>query len=226
MRLKNILLALCYSTLLPGFSFADHCGGKIDVGPVFVHVDVLESGRTIKKLDMGGLRADATFMIKEGSGFCIKPNVLYAQGHGELITASLGFGHVTPITDKLCITPHAGGAWTNLRTSVTLMKILHAKERFRSTAPYAAIDLTYKICDGWRVGASYLYSWSRTHTRIQNIGKFKGNSSGPSISALIEHDFNDYWSMHFGGAYNSSLDREKHGIRGYGFKLGVARWLM
>lgn len=226
MRLKNILLTFCGLAALSNLTFADHCGGKVDVGPVFVHVDVLQSGHTIKKLDMGGLKADATFMLKEGYGFCIKPSFLYAQGHGELITAGLGLGHVTPITDQLCVTPHAGGTWTNLRTSVKLMGVIHAKERFRSVAPYAAIDFTYKICTGWRVCASYMYSWSRTHTRIEKIAKFKGNTSGPSISAMVEHDLNDCWSVHFGGAYNNSLDREKHGIRGYGFKLGVARWLM
>lgn len=241
--LKFLLSVIALS--LPLLSYANGCGAKWDMAPVFVHVDVLHEGHTIKKLDMGGFKTNGTIMIKEGWGFCIKPDILYAQGHGELISGSIGIGHVTPITDKLCITPTVGESMTNLRTSYTDkesfiqygLKRVHLKNRFRSTAPFVALEATYKICDGFRVGASFMYSWSRCHTRLENkhiklgdqtikiVKKSKSNSAGPTWSAMIEKDLSECWSVNAGVSYNSSLDSsKKEGLRGYGFKLGVARW--
>lgn len=236
--MRSLKFLLSIMTLsLPMLSYANGCGAKWDMAPVFVHVDVLHEGHTIKKLDMGGFKTNGTIMIKEGWGFCIKPDILYAQGHGELISGSIGIGHVTPITNKLCITPTVGESMTNLRTSYTDHSLapfgisrVHLKERFRSTAPFIALEATYKICEGLRIGGSFMYSWSRCHTRLENnslelVKKIKSHSAGPTWSALIEKDLNECWSVNAGASYNSSLDKsKKEGLRGYGFKLGVARW--
>lgn len=223
-------------TTLPFMAFANGCGGKVDVGPIFAHIDVLQSGHTIKKLDMAGAKANATIMLKEGRGFCVKPDIIYASGHGELISGSFGFGHVTPITKQLCITPSFGVTLTNLRTSVNvpippLPKDVHFKQRFRSVGPYIAIEATYKICEGLRVAGNIIYSWSHTHTRSWGhpggtnvVQKSKGNSAGPTYSAMIEKDLTDKFSVNIGAMYNTSLDSKKHGLRGYGFKLGAAYW--
>lgn len=220
--------------MLPLSLLADHCGAKVDAGAVYVHIDVLESGHTIKKLDMAGFKLNGTVMLKEGTGFCVKPDILYASGHGELISGAIGFGHVTPVTKDFCITPSAGIIVTNLRTSVDASVMpdfppVHFRERFRSHAPYIALDFNYNICKGFRICFNVQYSWSRTHTRLHNnkldsVLKFKGNSKGSSYAVMVEKDINDQWSMHLGAAYNSSLSHEKHGLRGYGIKLGVARW--
>jgi len=231
MYLRNLLPSCLLGICLSGNSAiaADKCTGSVNVGAAYVHVDVLESGHTIKRLDMGGVKADASFLITKDMGFCIKPSALYVSGHGELTSFALGIGHVTPITEKLCITPSVGGTWTNLRTSVKLPiapdVFLHAKERFRSLAPYVALDIHYTIMEGFRIYGCYQYSWSSTRTKINHIGNFKGNSKGPSYSLMLEKDLNQYWSVNAGAAYNVSLNHEKHGIRGYGFRLGVARWL-
>lgn len=233
MTIKNILYSLI-GLMLPLSSYADHCGAKVDAGAVYVHIDVLESGHTIKKLDMAGFKLNGTVMLKEGTGFCVKPDILYASGHGELISGAFGFGHVTPINDQFCITPSAGITVTNLRTSVNApifegSPLIHFRQRFRSHAPYIALDFNYNMCKGFRICANIQYSWSRTHTRVHNstldiVQKFKGNSKGPSYALMVEKDINDHWSMHLGAAYNSSLSHEKHGLRGYGIKLGAARW--
>lgn len=237
MHIKKILYSFI-TLILPLSAFAEKCGGKVDAGPVYVHLNVLESGHTVKKLDMCGFKVNGTVMLTEDYGFCVKPDILYASGHGELIAGALGFGHVTPINESFCITPSAGLSLTNLRTSVNLtlnplLPKMHFRERFRSLAPYIGLEGTYTIVKGLRVCASIQYSWSRTHTKIEKLdnitqikgsGKFKGNSKGPSYAMMIEQDLNDKWSLHLGAAYNTSMSHEKHGLRGYGLKIGLAHW--
>ena len=226
--LKHYIYLLC-SLILPLSSYADHCGGKVDFGPVFIHLDVLQSGHTVKKLDMAGFKLNGTIMLKEGYGFCVKPDILYAQGHGELIAGAIGFGHVTPLNDSFCVTPTVGLSLTNLRTSIS-PRIpfapfkLHLKERFRSLAPYIGLDMHYNICEGFRICGSIQYAWSHTHTNIQTQGTFKGDSRGGSYALMIEKDLSKEWSIHLGAAYNLAMSHEKHGLRGYGIKLGIARW--
>lgn len=241
MRLKYYIYLLTAALSLPLSSYADHCGGKVDFGPVYVHLDVLESGHTVKKLDFGGFKLNGTIMIKEGYGFCVKPDVIYATGHdGELLAGSLGFGHVTPINDKFCVTPTVGLTLSNLSTNYNALPPrtpikLHLRERFRSLAPFIGLDVNYTIIKGLRICGNFQYSWSRTHTKIKtqhtmndteikNKYISKGDSKGPSYALMIEKDLNDKYSIHLGAAYNSSLSHEKHGLRGYGIKLGVARW--
>jgi hypothetical protein len=229
MRFKHYIYTIL-SFILPITAYADHCGGKVDFGPVYVHLDVLHSGHTIKKLDLAGFKLNGTIMLKTGSGFCIKPDVIYAQGHGELFAGSFGFGHVTPINDKFCVTPTIGVTLTNLRTSISPripqlnFQRVHLKERFRSLAPFIGLDMHYNIYEGYRICGSIQYAWSHTHTRIQKEGKFKGDSQGASYAVMLEKDLSKEWSVHIGAAYNLALSHEKHGLRGYGFKLGIARW--
>lgn len=230
MRLKYYIYLLTAALSLPLSSYADKCGGKIDMGPVFVHLDVLESGHTVKKLDLAGFKLNGTIMIKEGYGFCVKPDVIYASGHdGQLLAGGIGFGHVTPINDKLCVTPTVGLTLSNLKTTYTAVLPvapfkLDLRERFRSLAPFIGLDVNYTIIKGLRICGNFQYSWSHTHTKIQTQDKMKGDSKGPSYALMIEKDLNDKYSIHLGAAYNSSLSHEKHGLRGYGVKLGIARW--
>ena len=228
MRLKHHIYLL-FTLMLPIFVYGDHCGGKVDIGPVFVHLDVLESGKTIKTLDMGGVKLNGTIMIKEGYGFCVKPDVLYATGNGELFAGALGLGHIFPLNSDFCITPVVGLNLSNLSTSVDLpnpylQQKVNVKERFRSLAPYVALEANYNFCKGYRICGSFQYSWSRTHTWLKKIGTFKSHSKGASYAMMLEKDFSESWSMHLGAAYNSSLSHERHGLRGYGFKLGTAYW--
>ena len=56
------------------------------------------------------------------------------------------------------------------------------------------------------------------------MGTTKSKPKGSNYGVMIEHDLNDRWSINLGGAYNTSLTKEKHGIRGYGGRLGCAYW--
>jgi hypothetical protein len=226
--LKNIIR---YCLLIFGFfskakagGKCVECFGKVDAGPTFIHVDVLEFNKTVKKLDMGGVKADASIQLWKG--IYLKPCVIYGNGQGEIISSGLGIGHYTPIIDKLYLTPIVGASYTQLQTTINLdmLGLRHLKERFRSLSPYLALEISYCFCPGFRICAQYQYAWSRTHTTIKHLTHSKSHSRGSNYSAMIEYDLNQKWSVNFGGAYNESLTREKHGLRAYGFKTGLAYW--
>lgn len=206
----------------------DSCSGKIDLGVAYAHIDILESGHTVKTLNLPAIKADATILPFSGMGICLKPTILYGSRHGEIFTGGMGIGHCTPINEYLTLTPTAGCNFTEMHAhidiDIPLAGIVEVKERFRSVSPYIGLEVSYKFAPCWRICGCIQYAWSRTHTKITHFGNFKSSTKGPNYAALIEHDLNDEWSVHVGAAYNISLSKEKHGLRGAGVKLGVARW--
>lgn len=217
------LFTLCYQ------SIEAQCSGKVDIGPAYVHVDILEHGHTVKRLDMGAVKADATIVpLKDYfPGLCLKPTVLYGSGHGDLLTTGIGIGHFIPINDNICFTPSLGYSYTDLRARINLREfnLFNLKEKFRSNAFYLCIEGHYKFWECWRVCGQIQYAWSHTHTTISSLpGKQRSNAKGFNYAAMIERDINDCWSIHVGVAYNESLTNERHGLRGYGTKVGIAYW--
>ncbi len=211
--------------------------GKVDLAPAYVHIDVLKSGKTIHKMDMPAIKGDMYYRV--WSGLVVKPTFLYAHGRhlDRLWTAGAGIGFCIPCKEYGCITPIAGCNWGELKTKEDIHALQETAEgpievvvpgvaeKFRTVSPYVGVEATYNFCPGFRIVGCYQYSWSRTHTTLsKELGKFKENSKGSSYSAMLEYDLTPQWSVNLGGAYNCSLSKEKHGIRGYGFKLGVAYW--
>lgn len=205
---------------------ADECRGKVDVAPAYVHLDILEHGRTVKSMDMGAVKVDGNIMIYKGTGWVLKPSMLYAHGGGDLFGASLGFGHCTPITEYITLTPSVGGTYTHVRTRIDIpfLEMKHLLEKFHSFSGYIALEATIKLYPGWRVCGSYQYAWSRSHTTIDPIFSGSSKAEGPNYGLMLEYDVADMWTLQLGGAYNISLSKEKHGLRGAGVKLGIAHW--
>lgn len=196
--------------------------GKIDVGPTIMNIDVLESGKTIETLHMKGVKGDANFLLYEG--LYVKPSILWGKGHGELTSGSLSVGYYLPITKKFKILPNVGITWSYLRTTVDIepLMMFDLKERFRSASPFIGMELCYSITEKWTVMAIYQYAWSRTHTKIAKIVSDHSHSCGPNYSLGVDYSINKNWSVTFGVGYNIMLSKEKHGLRGYGAKLGAA----
>lgn len=230
-RIFLTTLCFCLSILnFVGNPLNADCCGKIDAGPAFLHIDVLESSHTIKKINMPAIKADGLYFV--WNGVCVKPTALYAAiGNSQIISAGCGIGHYTPIGTKCSITPSIGCNLTQFKTTIHHYAVkevpglfLNLKERFRSISPYAAIDASYCFTPGWRIIACYQYVWSRTHTKIKNFDSSKSSPSGSNYAMVVERDLNDNWSVNLGAAYNTSLTKEKHGLRGYGVRLGLAYW--
>lgn len=202
--------------------------GKLDVGPAFLHVDILESGRTVKRMDMWGVRADFSYFLYKG--LYIKPIVLYGNGgaaKGGLFSSSIGLGYYIPLREKFSIAPSAGVTYSHLWTKIDFapLQLTHLREKFKSWAPYVGLDLYFNFKSHSRVCIGVQYAWSWTKTSIQRLVKNdKSHSQGFAYSILLEHDLNQQWSINLGAAYNLTLTKEKHGLRGTGIKAGVVRW--
>lgn len=225
-----LFLLAVLAFLSPNQSLTARCSGKVDLGPAYIHLDMLESGHTVKTMDLLGVKADAMILFFEGKGWGIKPSILYGRGDsklGEVFSGGIGFGHCTPITDCLTITPSIGISYGYIKTRVRLPDFfgrMHFTEKFRSVSPYVSLDATYTICKGFRICGMFQYAWSRTHTTIVGLLKDKSNAKGPNYALMLEYDLNAKWSVQLAGAYNISLSKEKHGVRGAGGKIGVAYW--
>lgn len=207
--------------------------GKIDLGLAYVHVDLLKSGVTRHRMDLCAFKADLSYRFWKC--LLIKPAFLYGHGRHKdrVCNGGLGLGLYLPIAQGFTITPSVGVTFGNLKTTykvkipvpnVPALVTVPVEEKFYSSSPYLAVEVSYTFIPSWRLITNVQYSWSHTRTTIKPLLKDKSHSQGWSYSAMIEADLNPHWSINLGGAYNVSLTKEKHGLRAYGFKLGVAYW--
>ena len=219
MNLLYPLFILLTSVCLAGESKA-----KIDIGPAFVHLDILESGKTIDRMDLPAIRADGTYLWE--NGIAVKPTVLYGNNNGVLLATGISLGQYLPLNEQWSFLPNIGVNYSYVRTSVDFpaFGLFHLKERFRSLSPFLGLDAYYSFSSTWRLCGSFQYAWSRTHTDIQHLIKSKSHCQGPNYSLLLEKDISPSWSINLGMGYNITLSKEKHGIRGSGVKIGLAKW--
>lgn len=218
-------IILRFLVILSGLSFTSlygACCGKVDIGPILMDIDILESGKTTETLHMKGIKGDATILVYDG--LCIKPGFLWGRGHGQLAAGTVAVGYYLPITKKIKILPNVGMTWSYLQTHVDLepLNLFDLRERFRSSSPFIGMEICYSITDKWTLMGVYQYAWCRTHTKIGHIVSDKSHSCGPNYSLGVDYSINKHWSVTFGVGYNITLSKEKHGLRGKGAKLGVA----
>lgn len=229
MKRLFFLLSSCASLLaLSSQQLEAKCLGKVEVAPAFVHIDVIESKNTIRRLDMPGVRLDLSYVTEKG--WLVKPTLLYArESGGELITTGVGFGRCIPYKECWVFNPTVGINYTNLGTSVyiDLGAPIKFRERFEGHAPYAGLEVIYKISPRSRIGATFQYAWSRSKTHVKSAVaklKTKDDAEGASYALMYEYDLNQCWSVNIGGAYNESYGKDKSGIRAHGGKVGLVRW--
>ncbi len=215
-RLMVILFGLSFSSL------EGKCCGKVDLGPTIMDIDILESGKTVKTLHMGGVKGDATILIYQG--LCIKPGFIWGRGHGQLAAGTIAVGYCIPIMKCIKILPNVGVTWSYLHTRVDFeqLGLFDLKERFRSQSPFIGIEFCYTFAEKWTLMGVYQYAWSRTHTKIGQLVSEHSHSDGSNYSLGIDYSLSQHWSVIFGVGYNITLSQEKHGLRGKGAKLGIA----
>ncbi len=200
--------------------------GKLDMGPAYVHVDSLFSNKTVGRRDLPGIRADGTILLWKG--LCLKPAVLWTYADDNLFSAGIGAGFYVPVGSQVKIAPLAGVTYTRFATNVNIpiIPIPDVTQRFTSWAPYTGIEAIWEFAPTWRVCGTFQYAWANTKTTIDGIQPeaSKGTSKGANYALMVEHDLNKCWSVNVAGGYNLSMSHEKHGIRAYGAKIGIARW--
>lgn len=222
---KSILIPIIVLTVLINcFIQAESrdCCGKVDVGLAYVHLDVLESGHTVKRIDKIAFKGDAHLRVYKG--IVLKPTVLFSD---DIFAGGIAIGHCTPVHRYLTLTPNIGVSASHITTRIDIpfYGFENLSENFRSRSFFVGLDYTINISSCWRICGIYQYVWSRTYTRIEGLLNSKGHSKGSNYGLMLETDINDYWSVNIGGAYNISLSKEKHGIRGAGAKIGIVYWL-
>ncbi len=213
--------ALSLTSMLPATS-------KVDFGPVYINMRVLEDGRTKDHLDLGGARVDATIQPLPGhpylKGVAVKPTFTYAVGgRGHYTTGGLGLGHFIPVGKCVLITPLVGVTWSRLttRTDFPMFGLFRVREKFTSWTPYAGGEISWFPNDTWMFSASMNWGWAKTRTHLDGLGLSKGESQGPVYSAMVDYYLNKCWSINVAVGYNHSKTQEKHGIRGLGTRVGT-----
>jgi hypothetical protein len=198
--------------------------GKIDFGPTFISIDILESGKTEDTIRLWAVKGDVTLLVWKG--IALKGGFMYGEGkkHAQLGSGYIGLGHYIPITKKFVILPSIGISFSYLKTHVDFadFQLFDLKERFRSESPYVGLDFSYKLTDKLTLVGICQYAWCHTHTKISPMISDKSHSNGPNYSLGFDYSFNDHWSLSAGIGYNITLSREKHGLRGKGGKIGMA----
>ncbi len=196
--------------------------GKVELAPALINIDILEHGKTTETLRMIGAKGDLTILVYQG--LCLKPGFLLGWKDGGLAAASMGVGYYLPITDKIKILPSVGVNWSYLHTKVDFEQVglFHLKERFRACGPYVGIEICYTFNDKLTITGAYQYAWSRTHTKIKPIISSHTHCEGSNYMIGLDYSLNKNWSVTAGFAYNLSLSKEKHGLRGKGGKIGLA----
>ncbi|MBA2368523.1 MAG: outer membrane beta-barrel protein [Candidatus Protochlamydia sp.] len=219
----SFILFSSAALLLTSFLTAE-IKGKVDIGPAYLSVDILESGKTEQTLSMGAVKGDATVMVWKG--FCIKSGFLLGQGNykSQIAAFTVGAGQFIPVTDTFSLLPSIGVTFTYLHTHIDFVElgIYQLKERFRSSSPFVALEFSYQFCEKWTLIGMYQYAWSQTHTKIKPFVSDDSHSQGPNYSLGLDYSLNKNWSITLGAGYNITLSKEKHGLRGKGAKLGVA----
>lgn len=201
------------------------CWGRVDVGPAYVKVDMLESGKTVRSLDLAAIKGEGSALLF--CGLCLKPSLLLASGKGTTLNSgSLGLGVCIPLPLKISVTPCVGLTETQFRSRIDLPQygLFKQKEKFRSQGQYIGCEVAWTFVKGWRLYGLAQMCWSRVHWRVGEFLHTKQHCKGPNYAVALEHDLCDYLSVSLGAGYNSSLSKEKHGLRGKGVKLGLALW--
>lgn len=204
----------------------NRCKGKIDVAPTYLRMTFVNDGLKTEEYDLKGGRAALDYFLWKALLF--RGTAIGAWDGANFHMYTAGLGLCLPYK-QFFFTPTAGVTMSYFkdynRIPVTSEIIIDAKTTFKSMGPYVGLDIQWCLCDTWRIGGGFQYSWSYTHTKIENIMRSTEHSAGPSWSFIVEHDLNKKWSVNLGGAINRSLNHERNGIKGQGVKLGLTYWL-
>lgn len=221
---RALISVVAAASLCP---FMAHAKSKVDVGPVYINMHVLNYGKTTEILNMGGARADATLQLLPDHpwlcGVILKPTVTFAEGDGSYWCTGLGIGQCLPVTDTVTVAGVVGVLYSSLttHTDLPMFGLEDLRQKTTGTTPYVGFEVYYTPNDCWMFSGSVQYGWSNTRTTLQDIGFSENDCKGPSYSLMVDYYFTPCWSVNLAGGYNRMLSQEKHGFRATGLRLGL-----
>ena len=78
---KSTLLFALLLGISTSLHAGDECTGKAELSAAYVHIDILESGKTVHRMDLPGVKLD--FNWRFYSAFVIRPTFLYAHSKNK-----------------------------------------------------------------------------------------------------------------------------------------------
>ncbi|GAB4237376.1 MAG: hypothetical protein Tsb0021_17210 [Chlamydiales bacterium] len=213
-----LLTCLSYMITLPSEAAVK---GRVEAAPIYLHLRTIFSGQTNKEVDLYGGRADATLIPIENNGFCIKPFLFGGAGKdSDLISYGCGIGYFFPVKNFYLI-PTVGISRT--RFDIPFVSTIgNLDQKFRSVSYNVGGEIIYKWNECLYFTGVYQYGFAHTTTDIELLGRSTGHSQGSNYAAVIDYYIRECAALSLGFGYNTSLSRERHGLKGYGLKFGLA----
>lgn len=198
-----------------GFLSKAEAAGKVDVGAIYVNLQLINNGDKSQELDLYGARIDTSFQIVHG--LLGKVAASYANGDGsDFVFLTTALGYYIPIQKCFILIPQGGLSYSHLNTKLDPFDL---DEKFTSYTPFVGIEAVYKYSECINISGSVLYGFAQTKTEIESFPNTKGESKGPSYAIMAEYMLTKCASISLTWAYNLSMSREKHGIKGQGARL-------
>ena len=228
--MRNFFVSLLVASTLP---LQAGLKGKVDIGPAYVHLETIVDNRTFSKTDLGAIKFDGNVYNDQGWGskLSVLQSVWDMDSTGEdATTIQLAVGRYIPVTSCLTLFPEVGIGWSSITTDLELATMIPLKRVSKSPGYFIGFEGCYSITKCFRFCGQFLWGWTKIKSEFktkesnQLVNTVHSTGSGPVLSALLEYDLNNRWSVNIGGAYNLSWDDDNNGLRAWGGKAGIAYW--
>jgi len=212
------------SQALLGREFFEH--GKIDVGPIYLRMDIENNGVRTEVLKSVGFRANAS--IQAWEGLILKPSFMTAGGEANLIAGGFGVGWYVPVADWLSVTPTIAYSISDMDFDVNLPQygVEVSNQNFYSYGFSSGVDIGITPCKTVFISLGVMYAWPTTETTIDALiidgQSFKSTTSskGPIYAAQVDYYFDETWSVNVAYGYQLSMAKEKNSMTAAGWRIG------
>lgn len=198
--------------------------GKVDSGSIYMKIDILRDGNSIKELKLGGVGGNGTF-VHTGSGFAVKPTFTVAEGNGtDYHQFGCGLGWYIPICQWGSFTPVVGGATSRMMTTTDFppLGLANVGQRFQTSSFYVGGDLAVHLGKCFLVSGGVQYNWSQTSMDLGAVLHTDTSTTGPYAYLMVDYYLNKCWSLQVAGAFSRVISKEKDGTKGQGIRIGSA----
>jgi hypothetical protein len=212
--------------------------GKLELGPAYMHIDMLSDGVIRNKLDLYGMQANASVIVWKGATF--KLGGIYGRNDGQVNSLSFAAGWTIPLEVygwKFYITPNGGYTIGYLRGNTDLdarfipLNGIRVKQAFHNKTPFVGIDITSVISEKWTTTTVIQYGWTRSkvtwdNPAVMGVSMIPANgqtteSRGFNLGSVVDYWVTENWSINLAVGTQHSRGKEKDATKAFGGRIGV-----
>ena len=201
--------------------------GRLDIGAFLTDIDIVNTGKKVKNINMHGVSGDGTLLVYKG--LCLKPSFAYAIGDADYYNLGMNLGFCIPVNDKLLIVPSAGLAYSDMEFTVDIpmLGLNNVDQKMAARSQNISLDVNYKLHSRFSVTGILQKAWSQTTTTIDTPASFpmdlsnKAESTGFNYVLALNYFLNDNWAINLAGVLQKSRSKEKHGMDAKAVRLAV-----